>query len=75
MLLIRENVVIDHTTLSTNALRRAKEAFKLYVEGDVSPLSFPDIAAVLQAQMRSAFSILLYLHQFTGSIYNDYVEL
>ena len=49
---VRESVTVDHTTLSSNELRRAKEAFKLYVDGDVSPLSFSAIAAVLQEQVR-----------------------
>ena len=50
--LVRESVSADHTTLSSDELRRAKEAFTLHVDGDVSPLDFPDIAAVLQEQVR-----------------------
>ena len=53
-ILIIGDFVIDHTTLSTNEVRREKEAFVLYIDGDVSALSFDAIAEVLQQQFQGA---------------------
>ena len=51
-ILIVGDVEIDHTTLSTNEMRRAKEALVFYVDGDVSALSFGEIADVLQTHFQ-----------------------
>lgn len=57
-ILVVGDFVIDHTTLSTTEMRRAKEALVLYVDGDVSTLSFDAIATVLQAQFQGGCSVM-----------------
>ena len=51
------DVSIDHTTLSSNELRRAKEAFNLYVDSAFSPLSFVETQDVLETHFRGKWGL------------------